>query len=502
MKSRKTIISFTLSICMASLLGCTEAETPKPNTPPPKVSSKSDLLRTGLAEKVRIEGQEVDFQTLLQRQAHYNVPGVSVALMRDGQLAWTLQSGVKDVDTEEPIDADTVFQAGSISKPAFAAVLMKYRQNNPIDLDADINNLLTSWQLPPHEWTGEEAVSLRRLLSHTAGTTVHGFPGYAVGEAVPSLQQVLDGAKPANTSAVLVDIKPGSQMRYSGGGTTVAQLALQDVTEEALPPMAQRLLFKPLGMTRSSFQQPISSQLAGNMATPYNGDGAPVEGGAHTYATLAAAGMWSTPADMLKMAGAVRSAYLGENTDWISKATATEILTNNTPTTAAPNVGIGFFINMDDDGEVLGFGHGGADEGFMSQLYIELDTGNGYAIMTNSNNGTQLIQELEIRIKEALDVGYSQANVKRTAQISQEELGKYIGTYKVTAPVEVEVTLQATNDGFVLNALPYIENEAYFYEGEDRFFAKNGSNIVFETTDEGMVKTLVMDNNIRGERME
>ena len=223
------------------------------------------------------------------------LPGISVALMRDGQLAWTLQSGVKDIVTKEPINADTVFQAGSISKPAFANVLMKYRQDNPIDLDSDINNLLTSWQLPPHQWTGKEAVSLRRLLSHTAGTTVHGFPGYAAGEAVPSLQQVLDGVKPANTGAVVVDIKPGSQMRYSGGGTTVAQLALQDVTEEALPPMAQRLLFKPLGMTRSSFKQPISSELAGNMATPYNGDGEPVEGGAHTYATLAAAGMWSTP---------------------------------------------------------------------------------------------------------------------------------------------------------------------------------------------------------------
>ena len=502
MISRKTIISFTLCICIVSLLGCTEAKTPKPNISFPKVSTESDLLRTGLAEKIRIEGQEVDFHTLAQRQAHYNVPGVSVALMRDGQLVWTLQSGVKDVVTEEPIDANTVFQAGSISKPAFAAVLMKYRQDNPIDLDADINNLLSSWQLPPHEWTGKEAVSLRRLLSHTAGTTVHGFPGYAAGEAVPSLQQVLDGVKPANTRAVVVDIKPGSQMRYSGGGTTLAQLALQDVTDETLPPMAQRLLFEPLGMTRSSFKQPISSELAGNMAIPYNGDGAPVEGGAHTYATLAAAGMWSTPGDMLKIAGAVRSAYLGESTEWISKATATEILTNNTPTTAAPNVGIGFFINMDEDGQVLGFGHGGADEGFMSQLYIELDTGNGYAIMTNGNNGTQLIQELEIRIKEALDVGYSQANVKRTTQISQEELGKYIGMYRVTAPVEVEVTLQATNHGFVLNALPYIENEEYFYEGENRFFAKNGSNIVFETTDERRVKTLVMDNNIRGKRVD
>ncbi len=108
-----------------------------------------------------------------------------------------MQSGVKDLTTELAIDENTVFQAGSISKPAFAAVLMKYREDNPLDLDADVNTLLTSWQLPEHEWTGQDVVSLRRLLSHTAGTTVHGFPGYAAGEPVPTLQQVLEGAFPA-----------------------------------------------------------------------------------------------------------------------------------------------------------------------------------------------------------------------------------------------------------------------------------------------------------------
>ena len=147
---------------------------------------------------------------------------------------------------------------------------MKYRQDNPINLDTDVNNLLTSWQLPEHDWTGQDVVSLRRLLSHTAGTTVHGFPGYAAGEPVPTLQQVLEGVEPANTSAVVVDLQPGTQMRYSGGGTTLAQLTLQDVANEPLPTMAQRLLFTPLGMTRSGFEQPISPKLSNNMATPYN----------------------------------------------------------------------------------------------------------------------------------------------------------------------------------------------------------------------------------------
>ena len=499
MKTNKLFASLTLSLCFTSLLGCTEPET-LPASPSAGAEFKeADLLKTGLAERIRIEGQRVDYQSLEQRQAHYDVPGVSVAFMRHGQIAWTMQSGVKDLATELAVDENTVFQAGSISKPAFAAVLMKYREDNPLDLDADVNTLLTSWQLPEHEWTGQDVVSLRRLLSHTAGTTVHGFPGYAAGEPVPTLQQVLEGAFPANTAAVVVDIQPGTQMRYSGGGTTLAQLTLQDVANEPLPTMSQRLLFKPLGMTRSGFEQPISTNLSNNMATPYDGDGAPIKGGAHNYATLAAAGMWSTPSDMLKLESGVRSAYLGQKTDWISQATAQEMLTNNTPTNEAPNVGIGFFINMSDDGEILGFGHGGADAGFMSQLYIELETGNGYAIMTNGNNGRQLITELEIRLKEVLNVGYSEVEVRKLVPISQKELSKYIGTYVVTNPVNVDVVLEKTTNGFVLNALPYIENEEYFHEGGGRFFAKNGSSVRFEMDDEsGLVKTVVMDGGIRG----
>ena len=507
MKTNKIFASLTLSLCLASLLGCTESETlpASPSSPssPAEESKEADLLKTGLTERIRIEGQEVDYQSLEQRQAHYNVPGVSVAFMRNGQIAWTMQSGVKDLATELAVDENTVFQAGSISKPAFAAILMKYREDNPLDLNADVNTFLTSWQLPKHEWSGQEAVSLRRLLSHTAGTTVHGFPGYAAGEPVPTLQQVLEGAFPANTDAVVVDIKPGTQMRYSGGGTTLAQLTLQDVANEPLPTMSQRLLFKPLGMTRSGFEQPISTNLSNNMATPYDGDGAPIKGGPHTYATLAAAGMWSTPSDMLKMVSSVRSAYLGQKTDWISQATAQELLTNNTPTNEAPNVGIGFFINMDDSGEILGFGHGGADAGFMSQLYIELNTGNGYAIMTNGSNGRQLITELEIRLKEALDVGYSEAEIKTVVPISQDELSQYIGTYAVTKPVIVDVVLEKSANGFVLNALPYVENEEYFHEGDGRFFAKNGSSIGFEGDDESrLTKVLVMDGGIRGVRKE
>jgi CubicO group peptidase (beta-lactamase class C family) len=502
MKTNRIIITLAFTMCMASILGCVEPAKLQSSVTKPAKNSEAQLLQTGLAERIRISGQEVDFRSLKQRQADYKVPGVSVAFMRNGQLAWTLQSGVKDVTTNLPLDENTVFQAGSISKPAFATVLMKYRQDNALDLDAEVNKLLTSWQLPQHEWTGQEEVSLRRLLSHTAGTTVHGFPGYAAGKVVPSLQQVLDGAEPANTAAVTVDIQPGSRMRYSGGGTTLAQLTLQDVSGEQLPSMAERLLFTPLGMTRSSFKQPIFPDLTDNMATPYSGDGTPVRGGAHTYATHAAAGMWSTPTDMLNMASALRSAYLGSQTDWISKATAVDILTTNTPTNKKPNVGIGFFINMSDEGETLGFGHGGADEGFMSQLYLELDSGNGYAIMTNGNNGTQLINELEIRIKEALDVGYAKPEIKTIVDINKNKLQEYLGNYAVKKPVKIGVMLEAAENGFLLTASPYVENEMHWYQGKGEFFALDGSKVTFDRDESGVITTLITNNGIRGKRKD
>jgi len=482
------------------MLSCVKPE--KSLSPGSKLAEnpEAQLLQMGLTQPLRISGQEIDFQSLKQRQEHYNVPGVSVAFMRNGQVVWTLQSGVKDVSSNLPLDENTVFQAGSISKPAFASVLMKYRQDNVLDLDADVNSLLKTWQLPQHEWTGLEEVSLRRLLSHSAGTTVHGFPGYASGKDVPTLHQVLNGAEPANTSAVTVDIQPGTRMRYSGGGTTLAQLTLQDVSGEQLPSMAERLLFSPLGMSRSSFKQPISSDLIHNMATPYESDGPPVKGGAHTYATLAAAGMWSTPTDMLKMASAVRSAYLGTKTGWISNATAVEILKTNAPTDKSPNVGIGFFINMSDEDEILGFGHGGADEGFMSQLYLELHSGNGYAIMTNGNNGGKLIGELEIRINEVLGVGYSQPEIKTIVDIKKKKLSEYLGTYSVTQPIQVEITLAASENGFLLTASPYVENEMHWHQGEEEFFAMDGSKVTFERDESGAITTIVTSNGIRGNR--
>src|SRR6185436_9257568 len=152
--------------------------------------------------------------------------------------------GVCAADQSTLVDPTTLFQAGSISKPVAAVAALRLVDAGRIDLDADVNDYLVSWKVPANEgW--QPRVTLRHLLSHTGGLTVHGFPGYARGQAVPTLVQVLDGAKPANTAAVRDNAVPGTQSRYSGGGTTIVQQMLIDVMGKPFPALMRELVLDP-----------------------------------------------------------------------------------------------------------------------------------------------------------------------------------------------------------------------------------------------------------------
>jgi CubicO group peptidase (beta-lactamase class C family) len=190
-------------------------------------------VEQGLLPAVLIKGDPA--WSLAERMKFYKVPGLSVAVIENFKVVWARAYGVKDVGTKEPVTTETLFQAGSISKSVIAMVVMKKVEEGKISLDENINNKLTSWKLPDNEFTARKKVTLRNLLSHTAGTTVHGFPGYAVTEKVPTLPNVLDGTGGANTLPVRVDIEPGTRFRYSGGGTTISQLAIMDIEKKPYP---------------------------------------------------------------------------------------------------------------------------------------------------------------------------------------------------------------------------------------------------------------------------
>jgi len=166
-------------------------------------------------------------------------------------------SGLRDVDSNKPVNTETMFEAGSISKAIASMGAMWLVQQNRLSLDRDVNNDLTGWKVPENDLTTVSKVTLRGLLSHSAGLSPSGFRGYTSGEYLPTLVQVLNGEKPANSAAVRVEIEPGTAWRYSGGGYTVLQQLVEDVTGESFPHFMERTVFKKLDMSRSTYNQPL-----------------------------------------------------------------------------------------------------------------------------------------------------------------------------------------------------------------------------------------------------
>ncbi|MBK6308724.1 MAG: beta-lactamase family protein [Gemmatimonadetes bacterium] len=247
-------------------------------------------------------------------------------MVDNGRIVWARGYGLKALGTADSVDANTLFQAASISKPVAASGMLRLVEEGKLALDTPVNDYLKSWKLPDNRFTAKEKVTLRRIASHNAGLTVHGFPGYAATDLSP-VPQLLDGTKPANTAAVRVDTFPGAISRYSGGGITIEQLVMTDVTGEPFPALLKRLVLDPIGMTNSGYDQPLSAARAPHAAAGYRPDGKMVEGRWHTYPEMAAAGLWTTPSDLMKWSMEIAAARAGTSTKVLSQKMATEMLT-------------------------------------------------------------------------------------------------------------------------------------------------------------------------------
>jgi CubicO group peptidase (beta-lactamase class C family) len=318
----------------------------------------------------------------------FHDPGLTVAVIDGYKVVWAKAYGVTDYASKTRVTPKTLFQAGSISKPVAAAGMMLLVQEGKLSLDEDVNAKLKTWKVPENEFTKEQKVTLRRLASHTAGLTVHGFPGYDVDEKVPTLAEILNGTKPpANTDPICVDFVPGTKWRYSGGGVTIEQLLMMDVSGKPFPALMKELVLEKEGMTDSSYEQPLPAAWQARTATGTYRDGKPVHGKWHIYPEMAAAGLWTTPTDLAKFAIDIALSKQGKSNRVLTQKTADEMLTHPP---SAPDYGIGFGMPPDRPGE---FGHNGADEGFQAVLVMNYETGQGFAAMANSDSGIFVANE-------------------------------------------------------------------------------------------------------------
>lgn len=200
-------------------------------------------------------------------------------------------------------------------------------QAGKLSLDADVNQHLKSWKLPPNPFIEESPVTLRGLLTHSAGVTVPGFRGYETGSRVPTLFQILDGEPPANSPPIRVDMTPGKMWRYSGGGFLIAEQMMTDVTGTPFATLMQEWVLRPLGMKRSTYTQPLPAELLAQAALAHRADGTVLPGGAHVYPELGAAGLWSTPSDLARYAIAIQEALSRKSNAVLSAQTAQAMLT-------------------------------------------------------------------------------------------------------------------------------------------------------------------------------
>jgi CubicO group peptidase (beta-lactamase class C family) len=341
-------------------------------------------VELGLVALDRVKGETPTPTSLIERMHHYKVPGVSIAVIDNEKIDWSRGYGLADTATGQTVEIGTRFQAASISKPVTAMAALHFVEEGKLALDEDVNQKLVSWKVPSSDYTKTERVTLRRILSHSAGFTVHAVPGYAVGEPVPSLVDILNGKKSANAEPVVVDFVPGSKMRYSGGGFCVLQQLLIDVTGKSFPALMQETVLGKLGMTDSTFDQPLSASQSVYAATGYDEQGAPVPGRWRVYPEMAPAGLWTTSSDLALFAIEILKSREGKANRVLSSSMTRQMLTPQ-----IEGMGLGIFTNR----SASPFSHGGGNDGFRC-LLAAFGSGKGVVIMTNSDNATNLIVEI------------------------------------------------------------------------------------------------------------
>jgi CubicO group peptidase (beta-lactamase class C family) len=343
--------------------------------------------------------QGFDGYTLQELMQRFRVPGVSIAVIWDNKIHWAKAYGVADAESGTPVDTGTVFQAASISKPVFAMSVVKLAQDGRVSLDADVNSYLKSWRVPASDHTHSQPVTLRSLLSHTSGAADgFGFPGYDPSAPRPTLVQILNGEQPSNVGPVKFTRAPYVGFQYSGGGLTLAQLAIQDVTGRPFADFMRETVLAPAGMGNSSYAQPISPMLAPRAAKAHNGGGrrsgpAPW----HVYPEQAAAGLWTTPSDLARFAMELQRAIRGPKGAVLTHASGSEMIAP----TGAGGYGIGVAIELRGQGWY--FSHGGSNWGYQCHVMAHVRKGYGVAIMTNGDAGGAVINEIENRIAAAYD---------------------------------------------------------------------------------------------------
>lgn len=426
------------------------------------VAERIQRIENGLQPNLQITGDSIPNFNIEERLKELGIPGVSIAVLNKGEIEWAKGYGMADSAENRIVTDKTMFLAGSISKPVAALRAHQLAEDGLIHLDSNVNKYLTSWKVPENEFTINEKVTTRRILNHTAGLTVWGFPGYDKGDTIPSVVEVLDGK--GNTDSVRVYKEPGESWMYSGGGYTIMQLMITDLEKRNFPDIMQENVLNPLGMMTSTFENPLPEKYHSIAATGYRTNGDEVEGKWPIYPEMAAAGLWTTPSQLILWAKEIQEIQQNGKDGLLKKATVDAMLT-----AGMNDHGLGPGVNEHT------YGHGGADEGFRARLVVWKDFPIAVVIMVNSDNGN-IIQEIMLAIAEEYNLPGIEPRVRTVTEQTEAERLRFVGDYEFDELGPASLTIK--ENGLELNAgfldepiLILPENDSTFFEkGDGTYF--------------------------------
>ena len=456
-------------------------------------------IENKVAPFVIFNGQLPPQRTLADRMAFYHVPGISIAVIHNGEIAWAHGYGVARTGGP-PVTPDTLFQAGSVSKPVLAMAVLHLVQTGKLTLDTDVNRYLTTWKVPENRFTAQKKVTLRELLAHTAGMTnrINSHDLASAGDPVPTLAQILNGENPAGNSPVTVTRTPGTAWMYSNDGYNVMAQLLQDVNGKPFPTLMQDLVLGPIGMSNSSYEQPLPSALKTQTALPFDENGLPIKAGPYTIPE-GAGGLWSTPSDLARFALDIQASLAGKAQHVLTPTTSREMIRPQVrPSWLLGSNAGDYGLGLEIEGSIQHpyFQHDGYVPGF-NTLLVAFHSGDGAVIMTNADNGDQLGLEVlhtiahEYHWPDFYTVAHEhrwpdfQIADHKTASLDPREIDRFVGHYQIGQYITVNITRDGSH-------LMFGEQKLFPVSERTWFDSTYGSRFTFDQDASGRVIGLTL----------
>jgi CubicO group peptidase (beta-lactamase class C family) len=388
----------------------------------PETLAKIKEVESNITGPIIINNEKAN--TIDERMAKYNIKGLSIAVIHNYKIAWAKGYGWADVEEKKPVTTQTLFEPGSISKTLNAVGILKLVQDKKLDLNTDINTYLTSWKFPYDSISKSKKITLTHILTHHGGLSVHGFPGHDIKGPIPTIYEVLDGKQPSFTPAVRSEFEPDLKFQYSGGGTSISQVILTDITKQAYEVWMFDNVLKPIGMLNSTYAQPPSKEKQILCASAYNRDGTAVQNKFHVYPEQAAAGLWMTPSDLANYIIDMQLAYKGNASKVLNADMVKLHLTPYRNSEAA----MGTFIQNLDGAKY--FEHSAGNDGFCGEFIGSLEDGNGVVIFLNTDN-FKIIPEIVNSVAKAYQWKnyYREPQQKNSIVVADSLIKSYEGVY-------------------------------------------------------------------------